>query len=189
MGLSSTSRERFYFYRGCTFHLTYRTAEAANKHDRWLACTICDGQADLPHGYKEASDWAKLAAPMLAKHAVRGEVITEPRTLGKEWGPFDFGVLVCAEGGALRMVYFEVDGEQHEEQYHETTAGEQWDRDRQKDEKAWRAGVMLVRLHYSDSKFWEDTISRAIGLAKQQRPYKLLWYTKGHGLRGKHSPL
>ena len=87
------------------------------------------------------------------------------------------------------MVCFEVDGEQHEEQCYDTEAEKQWERDRLKDKAAWQEGLMLVRLHCGDLKYWEDTISRAIGLAKQQRPYKLLWYTKSHGLQGKQSPL
>ncbi len=131
----------------------------------------------------------KEAAALIEQHAEGRPLITETRALGKAFGPFDVALLVRACGGALRMLYFDVDCETHEEQCHDTGPAQQWVRDRRKDKAAWRAGLMLVRLHYSDKTYWGDTIMRAVGIAQQQRPHRLLWYTKHHGLRGKQRPL
>lgn len=188
-GIGKASREKFYFYRGCTFHLTYRTAEAANKHDRWLACILCDGEADLPAGYKEASAWAKAAAPLLQQHAGGLELVIEEKALGPDYGAFDFALLVRSEGGELRKVYFDADGETHDEACWDTTAGQQRQRDREKDEAAWEAQLMLVRVHYSDLAFWPATIQQAVAVAKQRRRHRLLWYTKSHGLAGRSQAL
>lgn len=126
---------------------------------------------------------------MLEQHAGGQPLITEVKALGPEYGPFDLALLVRAEGGEVRKVYFDVDGETHDEQYQDTTAGQQWVRDRRKDDAAWDGGLMLVRLHHSDSKFWQSTISKAFALASKQQCYRLVWYTKGHGLRGRQAPL
>ena len=188
-GEGKASSQKFYFYRGCTYHLTYRTAEAANNHDRWLACTLCDSQAELPAGYSEASAWAKAAAPLLQQHAGGGMLVTEEKALGRDYGAFDFTLLVHGAGEEPRRLYFDVDGETHEEACWDTAAGQQWERDRAKDEAAWEAGLMLVRLHYSDLKFWAATIQKAVAVARRQQRHRLLWYTKAHGLEGRCQPL
>lgn len=151
-----------------------------------MACTLCDKQAELPDGYKEASEWVKAAVPLIQQHSGGELLVTEERALGHTFGPFDLVLLLRSEGGELRKLYFDVDGEKHDENYCDMSGSDQWLVDRRKDNAAWRAGMMLVRLHYKDLSFWPQTISQAVAVAQRRQRHRLLLYTKGHGLRGKH---
>lgn len=113
-------------------------------------------------------------------------LVTEWRALrgAERHGGYDFAMPVRPTGGAsLRWVHVEVDGQTHTS--HAWQGGfvkDQQAKDRDKDEAAWAAGHMLVRLHHDDLLEWGRRLKVAAYVAAQQREHRFIMYTKSYRL-------
>lgn len=138
-------------------------------------------QHDLPPTAPRPSAYASIAEPLVRAFASQPWLVTEWRVLRMHYGGFDFSMPVLAANGEQRWVHVDVDGETHASRARQgSSVGEQQSRDREKDEAAWRAGLMLVRLHHNDLPLWQRLLKLAAWHARQPQRRRFILYTKSY---------
>ena len=140
------------------------------------------------------SSYARLAEGLVRAASSESYIATEWRALrGGSYGGFDFSFPVRAASGEIRWVHVDVDGQGHTQRgLHGETVTDQQARDREKDDAAWAAKLMLVRLHHRDLREWFPRLRAAAYVAAQPRQGRFVFYTKSHrelGLSTKTEPL
>lgn len=187
--------KQYFFWRQCRLCLACITAQGANKaggEATWQWCIYHPEHQALPKGLPTPSFFATLAEGLMRGFASEPFLVTEWRALRgpKKRGAYDLSMPVRPRGGgSLRWVHVEVDGQTHTCQpWQGTTVEEQQAKDRDKDEAAWEAGHMLVRLHHSDLLEWGRRLKVAAYLAAQQREYRFILYSKSYGLASRGEP-
>lgn len=161
------------------------TAEAANKHEGWQWCVYHSSQQELPLTAPRPSAYAVLAEALVHAFASEPWVATEWRALRQHHGGFDFSMPVLAANGQRRWVHVDVDGETHTSRARQgSSLGQQQARDRRKDEAAWGAHLMLVRLHHADIPLWGRLLRLAACYARHERRQRFILYTKSYGELG-----
>lgn len=186
---------QYFFRRHCSQCLACLTAQGANKGGglaTWQWCTYHPGHHRLPQDLPTPSFFATLAEGLVRALASEPFIVTEWRALrgAERHGAFDFSMPVRPRlGPSLRWVHIEVDGQTHTSRGWQGAAVEgQQAKDREKDEAAWAAGHMLVRLHHRDLLEWGRRLKVAAYLAAQQREHRFILYTKSYGLASRGEP-
>lgn len=167
--VGKASKTKKFFRRGCGKHLAFISVETANKpptEQSWHHCKLCRSDE------KKASQGERRFAEIVQRKMPQAWVVTQPCLLQKE-GAVDF-LLMSYDGAEIgrcqpTCLLVEIDGRQHyDDNMHNTTAEQQWDRDRRKDKKALKEGFKLLRLHGQEKGEWEKELERAYAAAKKK---------------------